>query len=1345
MKNAKTYHVRRQSVKLTHVVLLFLVILQRVAADVQLLSQEREVALINGVQHEVDSATFLVSSEPGNSDPVDATYTIRGSGSNNGSVYTMHVRTKPPYRTYTRTLLGYIPQATHLLALEVCAGDAVSTNSTQQLRTVFGNLLDQFGPVVELAAEHTRPRSPIEMLRAVTKSPTQASVVGAVVYHLSKRTTPNLADSRNFALQAFNEGKLLAGGAALGGFAFALGGNPVIGGLAVAAVAIDLFMNLGGGGNDDTQKALKQLFADFNALQFKEEQFETAQTVINDQVQQQIGDLTDAIVGIQSEVDRNTQNIVTLGNEIVSIADYQSDFTSAVTKQFNNARTAISATVNATDAVKNMVLYLHEEVESQIQRVVRAVRGNALMQAQFNNDIIRVVKEIDMKRVLTRTYFDVLDGTVYPYANMVPLSQNLGMRPMSFAARQALRRKDQAALVAEVRLSYTEQATNVSLAVGHTDHVGLVCDREWMLNSTTAINDVYSMLNMIGPNGNGTADDCECCNSFDANGAWRCHCVIRVRETSCQLQHLSQPWPWGYDSTHNCVDLANCPTKYTDPDKICANSITDTKTLGTMKYFTNMTQFNAWYSPVCRSSQLATSTGGYRMRISQTNGPNYIEMELDDQATQCNHDFVTVDSTPNIVAHEYPIWVMFEFWKVIFNGVIASVFGTWERELFGQLPSDTKTVKHSVNSYPNMTTCYTSATLSLALATGGSTGKVPVYVMEPGDLVHDVQVKFGDDGTFTQMGGTTGTTSLPLPSGFDGGVGNVTLTLASLFSSTKDGALPKSSFITVGNHTGLWYNEQGVQQPPPYTIASPTEGWDRGDAYNQRYIYDLPFSQLPRGRTSYSKAGTVMYLLEPVLWGANANTTGMDATQFRYNTRLHFDPESAAESAHRYLRQGLYSHDDQTYKCDRTFNYTDYGVNSLFDPEYTPEKNEWCTILDNFRVIESYDRSTMRFEYLEWSMLIKLRVPAGTFTSVIQTACPGAYRVDNQTITYAEVTLYANSTTPIQWDVQVCNWNTGSCTINAYSAYTGSPKVVVVSTPGNYSVQVYPLDQLNAPCFPGIGLPLGFDHQGHGSANMPYNEEQHVVYYTDDGMLDAIEQNLKIQDYANQIVVKEREYQEAQDAAAKARIDNEINRLIDEARNDTARIGIAPELEARAKRIAEQAQKTLEGTRESAAKNHAVSLSINASLTEVRELSKTIKNETNYQRQLIEDQKQIMKKIIQDENNVINSLDKQKCKSDIPVLGPILCGISDMLNGLLGGFGDFLAFLIHVALLLLLLYVAFKLIMMCVDHGCCKRKSATQTSRVDVEMHGAAPSTGMVTARDQAPLIPKPRHEIGGR
>lgn len=1325
--NIKMRQLCSQRGKTTHVFILLLVVLHHVIADVQLLSQERELALINGVQHEVDSATFLISSDGESPAPIDATYTIRGSGSNNGTTYTMYVRAQPPYRVYTRTLLGYIPRATHLLALEVCAGDAVATNSTQQLQTVFGSMLEHFGPVVEQAALYTRPRSPIEMLRAMTKSPTDTAFVGAVVYHLSKRTTPNMGDPRNIALQVLGVPKTStvdiagdaakAGGQLTGMTKFALGMN-IVGNVALAAIAIDLIFFHGGSNNDDgTQKALKQLFADFNALQAKEEAFEEAQTAINDQVQQQIGDLTDAIVGIQSEVDRNSQSIVTLGNEIVSIADYQSDFTTAVTKQFNNARTAISATVNATEAIKNMVLYLHQEVESQIQRVVQGIRGNALLQAKFNNDIIRVIKEVDMKRALTRSYFDLLDVTAFPYDEMAPLAQNFGIRPMSFAARQSLRRKDKAALVAEVRLSYTEQAVNGSSAIAHTDHVGLVCDREWMLNSTTAVNDVYSMLNMIGPNGNGTADDCECCNSFDANGAWRCHCVIRVRQTSCPLEYPSQPWPWDYDAPHDCVDLANCPTKYSSPSQICASAMTDTKTLGTMKYFTNMTQFNSWYSPMCRSSTLATSTGGFKMRISQTNGPNYIEMALDDQTNQCNHDFVTVDSTPGIVAHTYPIWVMYEFWLVIFNGVVLSMYGTWERELFGQLPSDTKTVKHSVNSYPNMTTCYTSATLSLALATTGDTGKIPVYVMEPGDLVHDVQVKFGDGGTFTQMGGTTGTKSLPLPSGFDGGVGNVTLTLASLFSSTIDGALPKTAFLTVGNHTGFWYGPDGSLQPPPYT----TPGSPRGDPYNQRYVYDVPFSQLPQGRTSYSKAGTVMYLLEPLIWGGTTNTSGINATRFRYNTRLNYDPESAAESAHRYLRQGLYDHAAATYKCERTYNYTDYGVNTLFDADYTPERHEWCTILENFRAIESYDRSQMRFDYLQWSELVKLRVPSGTFTSVIQTACPGAYKVDNQTVNSAEVTLYANSTTPIQWNIQICNWNTGSCPITSGSAWDSQPLVLTKSTPGNYTVQVYPLDQLNAPCFPGLGLPLAFDHQGHGSANMPYNEEQHVFYYSDDGMLDAIEQNLKIQDYANQIVVKEREYQEAQDAAAQARIDNEINRLIDQARNDTEQIGIAPELEARAKRIAEQAEKTLEGTREAASKNHQVSLNLNATLTEVRNLANQVKNETAQQRQDIADQKEIMKKIIQDEAAVLDSLDAQKCKSDVPVLGPLLCEIQRMLNGLLGGFWDLIALLIHIAIILLLLYVGFKLVMMCVDHGSCCKKKQSQT--VDIEMHGpvAAP------------------------
>lgn len=1312
---------------------------QHVAADVQLLSQEREVALVNGVPHEVDSATFLISSQSEAAIPVDATYTIRGSGANNNSVYTMHVRAKPPYRTYTRTLLGYIPRATHLLALEVCVGDSLKINATESLEVTFGRLLEHMGHIVELAAKHTRPKSPIDMMRAKTRSRTEEVISTVYLYHLTKQTTPNMGFEGNFALYADPGDEAVAAGAADRAVGSAATGSAVdtwlarfgnfgrgLGGLSLGIIAVAEVINVahhwndhgGGGGDDGLADTVAKLCHKVDDLYQRQIDFEKKQTRTNDEVQEEFRTLKSAVSAIQDQVVRNSDNIYRLGTQINTIANYQEAFSTAVARQFAATRAAIQVSGNVTQDIVNTMTYMHEQVEQQVQRIARVIRDNALQQTSFNNDVLRLFKEVDLKRVLTAAYFDFLDAAPVPYTGMTPLAQNPGIRPMAFSERQTLRNKEQAALVAEVMWSYTELSGNTTNGIAHTDYVGLVCDREWLLNSTTATNDAYSILNMIGPNANGTTEDCECCNDFDANGAWGCQCAIRVRQTSCQTASHTQPWPWFFDHINGgkgCVDLADCP----DRASVCSGAFSDG--LASIRYFTNITQFNAWYSPVCRSSNLVSYTG-HKMRITQTNGPNYIEMALDDQTNQCESDFVTIDSEQGIVPHDYPMWVTFQFWKSIFNGVTSAMYGTWERDFFGQLPSDTKTIKQHTNSYPNITTCYTSVSLTLALATTGAFAKIPVYVLEPGDLVHDIQVKFGDDGDFVQMGGSAGTTSLPIPDSFDGGAGNVTLTMASMFSSTADGALPKVSFLQVGEHNGFYYGSDGSLQNPVSSQVSPT----RGDLYNKAYVYDVPFSQLPTGRTAYSKQGTVMYMLEPSSWGGTTNTSAINATRFRINTGLVYDPAGAAESVHRYIREGYYYPEANTFKCRKTFNYTDLGVSTYFGTQYTPEKHEWCTILDNFRAIESYDKSTMRFEYLKWDELVKLRVPAGTFTAVLQTACPGAYSVSNTTgSNTATMVLYSNSTTPVQWTVVIYDVSSGTPVDSGLSgspitapASIAQPYSVTVTTPGNYSVQAYPLDQLNAPCFPGWGLPLGFSHQGHGSANMPYTEQQHIVYEADAGMLAAIEQSLKIQDYATQVVEKEREYQAAQDAAARQRINNEINRIMDEARNATNQINPSPPLEAASKRLAEQTQKTLERTRESAAKNHVTAQQVNATLARLLQMTYEVDNRTAQQEKDVDAQVQDLKDIEKLQDKLIGELKDDQCDDNIPIIGPILCDIEKFMKGAIGGIFNFFALIVKLVLLCVVLWVLFKLVMFCVDHAhCCKQKDQ-HTEKIDFEMHG---------------------------
>lgn len=1050
--------------------------------------------MINNEQTEVDTATFLISSQ-GGSNPdgsIDATYQVYGTGGNNGTAHNVFIKVKRPYVTYSQRLVGYIPRAQFSVPMDVCIGDELPIDEDAELVALFGPEVLQARKGWEVALM-TASEGNCKVYDYLTKKcASYYEIAKWTVDHLQSNTTPN--PSHPYAIT------LMSGGAATAvnlvaktsrwqrGFNF----------LSAAGILV-AFYQIGALRSEVRELAQRvtTLFEKvdgiirqqniFNAMQIQLDEKITSNQIIQNGVNE----------NLQNQIDRNTETIDLLAKQAVTQAKNLQSLQDGVAKDFASVRTAIEESGEMTEALKTLVLQLYDGTQGQFEKLVRTIRASVVDQGNVNAQLLRLYRGSEKRRAFTATYFNALNDIQYPYTGMQVVAQNTGKEPLSWQGRQNIRNVAGSQRVALSRWSYSDSTK------GYTTTYELKCDKEWMLNNTGTYSTIYSLIDSLGPNPTGSSGECECCNDIDAWGAWSCQCIVVVTKKSCTLANAANKWPWAFDTYSNlCVDVGNC-TGVCDGGGVAS----------TTTYYSNITMLETFFSTECSNALIVDSTAvnttGDNVRITMEGANRYMNFNLSSsvpiRALQCESNYEQMQATTGLDVTTNLIWATWQFMTVSVAAYSTSLRGVWESELFGTLPSDISSVESITSPYPSIRECHYAARLQAAFATTGEYAKLPVYLMEPGDLVHEVWVKLGDSGTYQTFETTTGVGTSAMPNTFAEGVtGNYTVTTDLLFSSTSESALPKRAFYRVGYYGGYYFSdatEATINTPGLATLAG------RADPYNQYYIYDVPFEQLPFGRTSASAENTVKYLFEPLskaYYNDTTSATEINATRWRVLHERTYNAAAAGESASFYLREGKW--EAGTYTCNRYFDYNTLGVNDYYLSSYVGESYEWCNLLDRFRAIEATDRSYMRMEYLEYAELVRLRVPAGTFTSRVLTGCPDSYNITRDIQGSNSVTIVLNTlaSSVVKWAVQIRNTVTNAVYVSLTAqASKLSPWVYVLNTAGNYTVQVYPLNDYSAKCFSGEGLSLSLTHYGAGSANMPFTQQQFIQYAEDNAMITA--------------------------------------------------------------------------------------------------------------------------------------------------------------------------------------------------------------------------------------------------
>lgn len=1063
-----------------------------------LISQARELVMINNEQTEVDTATFLISSQ-GGSNPdgsIDATYQVYGTGGNNGTAHNVYIKVKRPYVTYSQRLVGYIPRAQFSVPMDVCIGDERTVDEDAELVALFGPdvLQARKGWVIALQQASEGNCRVYDYLTKKCRS--YYEFAKWTVAHLQSNTTPNPKHPQAISL--------MSGGAASTvnlvaktskwqkGFNILSAANSV--GLLYAFYQI-------GALRSEVQELAQRvtvLFEQVSGIIQEQNKFNAMSIQLDKKIISNQAIQNSVNENLQTQIDRNTENIELLNKQQVTQSKNLQSLQDGVAKDFLEVRKALNETTVADNALRNLVLQLYDGTQGQFERLVRAIRASVIDQGNVNAQLLRLYRGSEKRRAFIATYFNALNDITYPYADMSIVAQNRGREPLSWQARQNIRNVAGSQRVALARWSYSDSTK------GYTTTFELKCDKEWMLNNTGAYSSIYSIINSLGPNPTGSTEECECCNDVDAWGAWSCQCIVVVQKKSCTLANAANKWPWDFDTYPDlCVDVANCTG-------VCNEGIgvaTDTT------YYSNITMLETLFNTECSNALIVDSTAvnttGDNVRITMEGANRYMNFNLSSsvpiRALQCESNYEQMQATTGLDVTTNLIWATWQFMTVSVAAYSATLRGTWESELFGILPSDITSFESVTSPYPSLRECHYAARLHAAFATTGDYAKLPVYLMEPGDLVHEVWVKLGDSGTYKEFQTTTGVGTSAMPNTFAEGVtGNYTVTTDLLFSSTSESALPKRAFYRVGYYGGYYFSdatEATINTPGLATLAG------RADPYNPNYIYDVPFEQLPFGRTSASAENTVKYLFEPLskaYYNDTTSATEINATRWRVLNERTYNAAAAGESASFYLREGKWQ--AGTYTCNRYFDYNTLGVNDYFLSEYVGESYEWCSLLDRFRAIEATDRSYMRMEYLEYAELVRLRVPAGTFTSRVLTGCPDSYNITRDIQGSNSVTIVLNTlaSSVVKWAVQIRNTVTNAVYVSLTAqASKLSPWTYVLNTAGNYTVQVYPLNDYSAKCFSGEGLSLSLTHYGSGSANMPFTQQQFIQYAQDNAIISA--------------------------------------------------------------------------------------------------------------------------------------------------------------------------------------------------------------------------------------------------
>ncbi len=744
---------------------------------------------------------------------------------------------------------------------------------------------------------------------------------------------------------------------------------------------------------------------------------------------------------VRQRLNIDEQNIRVLSNQTQIL---QTEIQRVVAND-NQRFQGLSGTINQLFGIdSNLTTYLTQldERESDRLKAVYGVMQKIVIAIESNSDSIEAVRtEKTARRIAAQFYHDILRNvtvdsppTIGP---LLPFADDTGSPPMSYAAIQALRNKNDAIPMASVAVQGTVQQSGTFFA--RETQITIACDPTYIANFSLSSINVDFIFRSLGPYTTG-ADHC-----FETDAdAWFCNCILRVNSTSIQYSDSSAvglpsvlfPFGWSspgtllrFDPTTS-IQFAGCTADVIDEGGCGTRSTT--------AFYDVLADFEAQLQSICESNWVNS-----QVRIVSLELPRLLDVSTSPSSYAagyaCEPDYynLTSSNSPGNATLAASVYTLL---TQSFTAFFGSNQQLTERRLYGAAGQST-TRGYLGSRFPSILNAYKSYELEFGALLSRLDAPIPrllrTDLLTRNTDIYEIDVTVNDQDTITMN--LSSFASVPM----NDTAGNLTV--------ISNNALSRVPAFDLLNEAMLWMSPEAN-----YTSDTRTHSAVDGSPF---VFVDFKKEHLKYNAPPLQRSGGLNYLeyrnidLPTAVHYGEGMPFNLSAWSL-LEGGVRFDPERA-DSPTNYLRRV----DAITGLCGNRFS----GSTLVEDTSGNiPPPNFFCQVLDQ-AVMETADgtkqsyirdgQTSVDFVARTFAYVAQVDIPKGVFLGVtVNTQCPESVNV---TVAADLALVFVDGDASTRVKYSVCDAAGATCL--AYGDSLDVPGTYTFATlQGQYFFQAWP-------------------------------------------------------------------------------------------------------------------------------------------------------------------------------------------------------------------------------------------------------------------------------------------------
>ena len=1002
----------------------------------------------------------------------------------------------------------------------------------------------------------------------------------------------------------------------------------------------------------------------------------------------------------KQSLDIFNDSIAALNREVPALWEFQKSTAMAMTEGFSQFKTQFIKQEDTTNKLFMLVFSVFNSTDQQLAQINQVAQGQAQTLQNLVLTLFQSQQRLQQKRQGTRLYWDTYDKPLVPdllFSKLQPQCDGSQNQMCDTSMEEELRdgrirpflpwyvppglsgpksekgagipppvnpfgnahNIDSALRMALGSVLFSDRIPGqTTTAMAQSLTTDIICDPQYTLNNHIPSIPLKTVLERLGP------DNC----ARDPQH-WTCKCVVRIVEQSCSLP-AGKLYPWDYAMRLNLAesvkqgDISGC-----EDAKI--------PLIRTSSY-----DLGVWMTQnVCKrpGGRQLLDRNGYAFRVMSDDMSQWWNVTLPQGPQSCAPSIVPSTNQGGVAG------VLYNSWVQTYSNQGRTQIPFMENKFHGLPPDgiDTSQILYAQDQSTGATFPCDSWQYSYT-----SAEKLPVFSMNRISSWSGIRMQVFEIKT---------------------GANSADTLLSTIEPQVGTGTYPYLPFRAKNMSTNVQANVPQLNYLPPFMTRVGYSGHEPG--IRTQWVYDVFPDMISLGTTLSSLFGKVTYIFERVsaLWSnppPKQDSGPIKYTAWRQFYKDPYDPAGPGGSPLNFRRE-LVRVPGVGSRCGRSFT----TKNPVYD------KYGWCNTEDEFDI--KVNGEEIQFSPLVFSIQSTMMIPAGLIQTIVSSQCPSvssslfAGRMFVTMISSAPLSnVVSISVRPIgcpgmirpdgSWDADAalrCCANKWIGTTRNFELPSRIATTIDIGECSGYDMEfnIQTIDQPDSYCFqPWLDVSSQANRSGGPDIIKPYIDSKTRILaddvanafgkffgqFSDTQMqLDAISRSSLRPDQA---------YQRIKEILRNHTI--EINRII--IRNFTVDMAkIDKMIAGETKRILDNLEKY---------KN--ISYAMEKHIQRIEDLNKQSKAQLDKLDKTVKDlieQNEKTQKAIRD---FLNS-HKQECQPVIPLIGDLICAISNLFSGV----GKAFVIIFQIIIWICILGCLFKLISLCVS--CCISSDAVADSK----------------------------------